>query len=355
MRLLALLVVATVPGIALAESHVDEGSFGFVLAPRGATTWAWDFDFDGIYDDCPDADGCQFDATDLDGPSEVSVAIVVDGVEGRDAVTIDNVRPDIQSDAPGEARVGIAYSYEPLVMDPAGDRDPPELQLVDGVFPEGMSVVGAQVVWTPTAAQLGRHAVALVVHDGDGGVDTQDWEIEVAQNAAPWMPAPEYPPFGGCVYPSDASLMVSNIYDPDGDPLVVFFEIDVDPSFGSIDLQQSGAVPPDDDSVEWSPPNRLSDSTTYFWRVWASDGSLSSEVASSQFLTCSEYYDDVPYYDDDSGGGDYYGGDDVVMEDGSGRGGCSCWPEPPADDTSAGMDAGIGALALLFIARPRKR
>lgn len=345
--------VLLLPGVAAAQVHVDEGGVTLVPAPEGVGAWSWDTDGDGSFDDCADLAGCPFDATELDGPADVAIPVEIDGERVPFAIRIDNVPPTIGTVPPETVRLGLDYVYLPFATDPAGDRDPLVYALVDGAFPEGMFLDGAVVVWRPTPDDVGTHDVSVVVTDGDGGDDHQDWSVTVEPNEPPIAPAPFHA--DGCV-DVEVTLQVANGVDLDDDPLTVFFEIDTDPGFRSIDLQQSPEIPEGPYGVtSWSPPRLLVPGVTFFWRAWVSDGAFESERVVDVLETCDEYYgyDDYgDYYDYD--GYDYDGSDGSFEGDRHDSRGCSCWPDPPAKSDSA--DAGMGALALalLFFVRPRR-
>jgi hypothetical protein len=75
------------------------------------------------------------------------------------------------------ATVGQPYIYVPLASDP--DADLVTLSL--GAAPAGMALSAAGVLtWTPTAAQLGEHAVAVQASDGRGGLALQEFVVVVS-------------------------------------------------------------------------------------------------------------------------------------------------------------------------------
>src|SRR5262249_9916182 len=70
-----------------------------------------------------------------------------------------------------QALAGLRYTYAAAAADPDGDR--PTFTLRAG--PAGMAVDAAtgQVTWTPSAGQIGTHAVTLRAEDGRGGPTEQ--------------------------------------------------------------------------------------------------------------------------------------------------------------------------------------
>ncbi|MFO0847151.1 MAG: putative Ig domain-containing protein [Gemmataceae bacterium] len=115
-----------------------------------------------------------------------------DGVAvARQTVTL-AVSPDAPNDDPvitstprTTARPGVPYAYRVTGDDPNGD---PVSLSVSGQ-PAGMSVSPDGVlVWTPTVADIGPHAIVVTVSDGRGGVASQPFTLTVdtaGTNAAP--------------------------------------------------------------------------------------------------------------------------------------------------------------------------
>jgi YD repeat-containing protein len=95
-----------------------------------------------------------------------------------------NHPPVFTSAPPAAAAVGAAFLYDANASDP--DADLLTFALVAG--PAGMIVApdSGHVLWTPTFAQAGAHAVTLSVSDGRGGLATQSFGLNaVADNQAP--------------------------------------------------------------------------------------------------------------------------------------------------------------------------
>lgn len=102
-------------------------------------------------------------------------------------VTIGNKSPDIVSTPPGLDSSG-AFIYQMEVEDPDGDRSF-VYSLAKG--PEGMEVskFDGTVEWRPTADQVGRHPVELVVDDRNGGESKQIFHLAVFVNEEEASPA----------------------------------------------------------------------------------------------------------------------------------------------------------------------
>jgi len=79
-----------------------------------------------------------------------------------------------------EKKFHIAQFYRYLVdaTDPDGDT----LSVLLPIKPSGMTLneLNGEIAWTPTAGQVGTHAVQVQVIDGRGGVATQNFTIVVS-------------------------------------------------------------------------------------------------------------------------------------------------------------------------------
>ncbi|TVS20796.1 MAG: hypothetical protein EA424_02160, partial [Planctomycetaceae bacterium] len=112
-----------------------------------------------------------------------SASVVVDQpiVAGPDfgltAHSQPNAAPYFTSSPPTEATVGVALHYTARAEDP--DQDPLEYALVYG--PEGMAIepFSGQVVWTPTANEVGSVYAGIQVTDGRGGAALQTLALTV--------------------------------------------------------------------------------------------------------------------------------------------------------------------------------
>lgn len=96
-----------------------------------------------------------------------------------------NVAPSITSTPVVVASTGQEYRYDVDAADPdAGDT----LTFALGAFPDGMVIDTATglIAWTPTPAQVGTHAITVVVSDNRNASSVQSFQIDVAeQNLAP--------------------------------------------------------------------------------------------------------------------------------------------------------------------------
>lgn len=128
----------------------------------GAFTWTPAFDAAGNY-------AVRFEATDGEFVDSEVVSIVVTNQNRAPAF---NTTPNLVAteDAP--------YAYSAAAPDPDGDAVTYSLT----TRPAGMVIGGSsgQVTWTPTNAQVGANAVVIQAEDGNGGVDTQSFTVNVA-------------------------------------------------------------------------------------------------------------------------------------------------------------------------------
>ena len=127
-------------------------------------------------------------------------------------------RPPLFTTAPVvDASANTPYVYRPGVADPDGDT----LTFTLDSAPTGMTIdaLTGELVWTPTADQLGGSAVAIVVSDVQGGSARQVFEVRVNNepgNHAPLIVTePVTTSLTGLVYTYDADAV-----DPDGDTLI---------------------------------------------------------------------------------------------------------------------------------------
>ncbi len=285
--------------------NVPEGG-SVILEPRifdregDAYIWAWDLDNDGTFEE--DALNPIFSAETIDGPDERTVSIHVEEdfagghiVDRSTDIEILNVAPIILSEPPTDGRRGGMYTYTPVVADPAipTGTEPMTFELIEDEHPDGMAIADpltGRIEWTPRADQIADHDVEFYMEDDDGGSFTQTWTITVTDNTPPFQATPLYPvdpTDDGCVRVARPTFKVSNSSDLDEDPLVYFFEVDKDPGFRSIDLQQSEPVPQGISGfTEWQVIRALQDQQTYYWRTWVTDGIEESEKIVNVFQTC---------------------------------------------------------------------
>ena len=125
-----------------------------------------------------------------------------------------DVPPLITSIPPTLGAAGQTYDYAVHATDV--DGDPLTYHLI--AFDTGMTIDAAtgEIQWTPTAAQIGIHLIAVGVDDGQGGTAMQSWILVIASQP------PNQPP----VITSSPPLVAGAVYqyavaatDPEGSPL----------------------------------------------------------------------------------------------------------------------------------------
>ncbi len=113
----------------------------------------------------------------------------------RVAVAIANEPPVIVSNPPASSVVGTVYEYDTVAEDPDGDL---VVWMLD-TAPDGMSIGqdSGQIRWTPNAAQVGEHVVAVRALDPKGGGSAQTFSVVVRPVNTPptihsWPPTTAY-------------------------------------------------------------------------------------------------------------------------------------------------------------------
>ncbi len=285
--------------------------------------------------------------------------VVVTADDGDDTstatgtATIANVDPVLSSTPPVNALEGTAYTYTPTVVDPGDEVFTYSLSLS---APVGMTIdpsTGA-IAWTPTYDQslVGSFSVVLTVDDGDGGQDQQSWTISVLSldtdgdglpdswesansldpldpndgNAdpdadgltnldefgqgtdpnvydGPSTPTPFSPLTGDEVSTDRPDLVADNAVDPQNDVLLYDFEVYEDAALTVPFTSASGVL---ETSVQtlWKVDQAMTENTTYWWRVRASDPFVSSpwSAAESFFVNTANEAPTVPSLSYPTGG-----------------------------------------------------
>ena len=90
-----------------------------------------------------------------------------------------NRPPVFASVPPVDASVGASYRYHAIASD--ADGDPLNYSVIAGPAGFVMDANTGHVAWSPTAEDLGQHAVSLRVSDNAGGAAAQDFVIRVEQ------------------------------------------------------------------------------------------------------------------------------------------------------------------------------
>ena len=117
------------------------------------------------------------DANGADTNQDFSVTVTEEEPPNRD--------PVFTSSPPTTATVGVVYTYTATTTDADGDA----LTLVAELLPDGATLRGATITWTPVLAEVGQQTFRLNVTDGNGGGTQQNWSVTV-QEAEPPNTAP---------------------------------------------------------------------------------------------------------------------------------------------------------------------
>jgi hypothetical protein len=105
-----------------------------------------------------------------------------------DPVRIANARPRIVSTPSGFG--GDRFRYLLEVEDPDGDR---ALRFRLNQGPDGMTIddISGKISWVPSADQAGAHPVVVTVEDGQGGEDTQRFDLTLGFESGDVPAAPD--------------------------------------------------------------------------------------------------------------------------------------------------------------------
>lgn len=280
------------PIIAFDGPHLIAEGLPIELAMRVTsgepTSIAWDLNDDGVFAEELDALTITLPSGYADGPSTIEVGCRVESADGISvlsrAIRVLNQSPEILSSPPRLFFVGQTTRYLIRAVDPGGDDDPLDVELLRG--PEGATVEGSDsILWTPRIAQVTLPGdvvrFEVRVSDDDGAFVDQTWTAEVSRNRPPPAPAILYPE-PGAYLGETPRLVVENVEDPDRDPVVYHFEIDRVPRFDSPDLQTSGAVEPGVGFTAWNPAS-LPAAGSYYWRAWSCDSAFCSSRQTASF------------------------------------------------------------------------
>ncbi len=106
------------------------------------------------------------------------------------------------------------------------------------------------------------------------GTVTSGWSAVfsfITPNSPPPAPIGYSPPNQGTVDRLQPTLIVNKVTDPDGTPLIYYFQVSKVSNFSSL-VSYSGGIPGDSDLVSWKVALPLENGLTYYWRVRAFDG-----------------------------------------------------------------------------------
>jgi hypothetical protein len=299
------------------------------------TTWSWDLNGDGTFGDLPGGASYTVPAGTTDGPGTVRV-----GIEASDGtnvtqryrtVSITNVAPTITSRIPSAVTgVGGNYTYQLTATDPAGAGDPFTYTVVRGPTDMAISATGL-MQWVPDAADVTRVdapiAIELAVNDGDEGVASQTWDLQVSPNRTPSSAAPIYPINEVGLLDREPRLIANNATDADFDPLTYTFELDAVSTFDSPALQTGVDVAETPGYSFWYVTTPLTPGRWY-WRVRASDGTSASDFQTASFYRVPDATEIVDMGTADAGMPDVDGGTEP--------------PTPPTPASKSGCSVGAG-------------
>ena len=158
-----------------------------------------------------------------------------------------NQPPSIRSTPDVTASPDELYVYAVRAVDPDGDP----LTFRGAVMPSGMTLDARSglIQWTPTAADVGPHAVRVVVEDGQGGIDSQAYTLHVGHQPLNHPPVITSTP----VYFATSERLYQypvTAQDPDGGSIVFSLErnpagMEIDAGTGVITWTPTAGSPAD--------------------------------------------------------------------------------------------------------------
>lgn len=314
------------------EFVVDEGGeveIATVIEDREGDSYTveWDLDGDGDFDDSNE-ETVTVSGVGLDGPDTLTVSIRATDSEGNSSerhIDIDvlNKPPVLSSPTEVEVLINEELTYEPTVEDPGGDTV--EIEVLDR--PAGMVLLTEGAVrWTPRDTDVGDHTLTFRATDddddpdviGDGDAELVVTITVVANQAPSETPVIVSPERGDEVAEARPTFVVENPVDPEGDAILISFEIDETDTFTN--PIASGPQPAGTDgTTSWTVTEDLENGVRYYWRVWATDeNGAEGPRAFSYFrvMTGEDPGDGGP----SDGGPDQDAGDDVPRIEA----GCGC-------------------------------
>ncbi len=180
--------------------------------------------------------------------SHVFLVNVSDGQGGESLQTvvleaiepIPNRLPTLESTPRTSTPIGQTYFYDLIASDADGDALTYSLEQA----PEGAVLEGNRLLWAPTAAQVGDHAVSIRVSDSQGGTVTQDFTIRATHFAGNRAPSIESEPEFLTHLEREYRYNLQGS-DPDGDSLIWTLlqapqGVALDPVTGALRWQPSG-------------------------------------------------------------------------------------------------------------------
>ena len=253
----------------------------------GTVEYAWDLDGDGVFDDSGEATAT-FSALGIDGPSAgftvgLVVADDVDQTLVEIPVDVTNAPPTFVDEAPNRAVIGREWTWTPVVRDDG--NDPFELTVNTDDLPLGMTwdALLQTFSWTPNEGHLlqgeppGNYAFRVTAEDEDRGRTNYDVQITVVRNNPPPVPPIVYPDGIENVRTNQPTIILSNVDDPDGDPVTYWVQVDSNPCFCSAENLESGPLVEGEFATQWRLPRPLlaqlgDPPKTYYVQRWANDG-----------------------------------------------------------------------------------
>ncbi|MET1077454.1 MAG: putative Ig domain-containing protein [Pseudomonas sp.] len=151
-------------------------------------------------------------------------AVEIEVADGRGGSTLQrfvisvaafgNPPPTISSTPSSQVTAGVTYGYAVIAQDPASEA----LTYRSSEGPSAVQMVGNQLSWPTTAADVGLHTLAIEVMDAAHNKVTQRWQVQVV--AAPTNQPPQIDSTPGLVAAVGSPYRYQlSATDPEGDSL----------------------------------------------------------------------------------------------------------------------------------------
>jgi hypothetical protein len=218
---------------------------------------------------------------------------------GKVLITTDSCGMPPSAPKPSSPASGTAVTTRPTLCATNSTQgtctDPVTYQFIIAEDP-GFSSIVRQSGWITQGVGTTCYAISTALNDGrryfwrcraTNGTTTSGWSSAfyfTTPNSPPPTPTGSSPPNQGTVDVLQPTLVVNGVVDPNGTPLIYFFQVSPSASFSPL-TAQSGQVSAGGGLVSWRVTPPLEDGATYYWRARAYDSIAYSGWMSAMSFT----------------------------------------------------------------------